>query len=42
MLAKGIKRIVYEITLLFTEIRILRAANKALSKYHRTKKARVR
>jgi hypothetical protein len=42
MLAKDIKRIAYEITLLSIEIHILQVANKALNKYHRAKKARVR
>jgi hypothetical protein len=42
MLAKSIKRITYEITLLSAEVRIFRAANKSLSKCRRAKKARVR
>jgi hypothetical protein len=40
-LAKGIERIAHEMTLLSTEIYILRVANKALSKRYRAKKARV-
>jgi hypothetical protein len=42
MLAKGIERMAYEITLLSIEVYILRVINKTLSKYYRTKKARVR
>jgi hypothetical protein len=42
MLAKGIERIAYEITLLSMEVYIFRAVNKTLSKYRRAKKARVR
>jgi hypothetical protein len=42
MLAKGIERIAYEITFLFAEVYIFRAANKALSKCYRAKKACVR
>jgi hypothetical protein len=41
-LAKGIERIAYEMTLLSAEVRTLRAANKALSKRYRAKKARIR
>ena len=41
-LAKGIERLVYKNTLLSTKVRILRAANKALSKRRRAKKTRVR
>jgi hypothetical protein len=41
-LAKNIKRIAYEITLLSAKVHILRVANKALSKRRRAKKARVR
>jgi hypothetical protein len=41
VLAKGIKRIAYEITLLSIEIRTFRVANKTLSKRRRAKKARV-
>jgi hypothetical protein len=41
VLAKDIKRIAYEITFLFTEVYIFRAANKTLSKYRRAKKTRV-
>jgi hypothetical protein len=42
VLAKGIEQIAYEITLLSTKVRTLRAANKALSKRRKAKKARVR
>ncbi len=41
-LAKGTERMAHEITLLSAEVRTLRAANKALSKRRRAKKARVR
>jgi hypothetical protein len=41
-LAKGTGRMAHEITLLSAEVRTLRAANKALSKRRRAKKARVR
>jgi hypothetical protein len=41
-LAKGTERIAHEVTLLSAEVRTLRAANKALSKRRRAKKARVR
>jgi hypothetical protein len=41
ILAKGIKRLAYENTLLATEVRTLRKANKALSKRYRAKKTRV-
>jgi hypothetical protein len=40
-LAKGIERLAYEMTLLSAEVRILRAANEALSKRCRAKKTRV-
>jgi hypothetical protein len=42
MLAKGIERLVYEITFLLTEIHIFRVTNKTFSKYRRAKKTRVR
>jgi hypothetical protein len=42
MLAKGIERLVHEITLLLAEVRIFRVVNKALSKRRRAKKTRVR
>jgi hypothetical protein len=41
VLAKGIKRIAHEITLLSAKIYTFRAANKTLSKRYRAKKARV-
>jgi hypothetical protein len=41
-LAKGTERLAYEMTLLSAEVRILRAANEALSKRRRAKKTRVR
>jgi hypothetical protein len=41
-LAKGTERLAYKVTLLSAEVRTLRAANKALSKRRRAKKARVR
>jgi hypothetical protein len=41
-LAKGTERIAYEMTLLSAEVRTLRAANEALSKRRRAKKARIR
>jgi hypothetical protein len=41
-LAKGTEILAHEITLLLAEVRILRAANKALSKRRRAKKTRVR
>ena len=41
-LAKGTERMAYEMTLLSAEVRTLRAANEALSKRRRAKKARVR
>ena len=41
-LAKGTERIAHEMTLLAAEVRILRAANEALSKRRRAKKTRVR
>jgi hypothetical protein len=41
-LAKGIERIAYKITLLSTEVRILRVVNKALSKRRRAKKTYIR
>jgi hypothetical protein len=40
-LAKGIERLVYEITVLSVEVYIFRAINKALSKCRRAKKTRV-
>jgi hypothetical protein len=40
-LAKGTERMAHEMTLLSAEVRTLRAANKALSKRRRAKKARV-
>jgi hypothetical protein len=40
-LAKGTERLAYEVTLLSAEVRTLRAANEALSKRRRAKKARV-
>jgi hypothetical protein len=42
VLAKDIERLVYEITLLSTEVYIFRVANKTFSKYCRAKKTRVR
>jgi hypothetical protein len=42
VLAKGTKRIAYEIIFLSAEIYIFRAANKAFSKCYRAKKTRVR
>jgi hypothetical protein len=42
MLAKSTKRLAHEITFLLAEVHILRVANKALSKYYRAKKTRVR
>jgi DDE superfamily endonuclease/helix-turn-helix, Psq domain len=41
-LAKGTERLAHEMTLLSAEVRTLRAANEALSKRRRAKKARVR
>ena len=41
-MAKGIERLAYKNTLLSTEVRTLRAANKALSKRRRAKKTRIR
>jgi hypothetical protein len=41
-LAKGTERMAYEMTLLSAEVRTLRAANEALSKRRRAKKARIR
>jgi hypothetical protein len=41
-LAKGTERLAHEVTLLSAEVRTLRAANEALSKRRRAKKARVR
>ena len=41
-MAKGTERLAHENTLLSAEIRTLRAANEALSKRRRAKKARVR
>jgi hypothetical protein len=41
-LAKGTERLAHENTLLSAEVRTLRAANKALSKRRRAKKAHVR
>ena len=40
-LAKGIEQIAYKMTLLSVEVYTLWVANKALSKYYKTKKARV-
>ena len=40
--AKSIERLAYELTLVNTELRTLRAANKALSKRRRAKKNRIR
>jgi hypothetical protein len=42
MLAKNIKRLVYEITFLLVEVRIFHVVNKTFSKCRRTKKTRVR
>jgi hypothetical protein len=41
-LAKGTEQLAHEVTLLSAEVRTLRAANEALSKRRRAKKARVR
>ena len=41
-LAKGTERLAHEVTLMSAELRTLRAANEALSKRRRAKKARVR
>jgi hypothetical protein len=41
-LAKGTERMAHEMTLLSAEVRTLRAANEALSKRRRAKKARIR
>jgi hypothetical protein len=41
-LAKGTERLAHELTLVNAELRILRAANKALSKRRRAKKNRIR
>jgi DDE superfamily endonuclease/helix-turn-helix, Psq domain len=41
-LAKGTERLAHEVTLLSAEVRTLRAANEALSKRRRAKKARLR
>ena len=41
-LAKGTERMAHEMTLLSAEVRVLRAANEALSKRRRAKKTRVR
>ena len=41
-MAKGTEILAHEITLLLAEVRILRVANKALSKRYRAKKTRVR
>jgi hypothetical protein len=41
-LAKGIELLAYEMTLMSTELRTLRAANEALSKRWRAKKNRIR
>ena len=41
-MAKGTEILAHKITLLLAEVRILRAANKALSKRRRAKKTRVR
>jgi hypothetical protein len=41
ILAKSIKRLVYELILANTELYILRVANKIFSKYRRTKKNRI-
>ena len=41
-MAKDIEQMVHKMILLSTEIRTLWAANKALSKYRKAKKARVR
>jgi hypothetical protein len=42
MLAKNIKRLAHEITLLLAEVYILRVVNKAFSKRCRAKNTRVR
>jgi hypothetical protein len=41
-LAKGTERLAYELTLVNAKLRILRAANKALSKRRRAKKNCIR
>jgi hypothetical protein len=41
-LAKGTERMAHEMTLLSAEVRVLRAANEALSKRRRAKKTRIR
>ena len=41
-MAKGTERLAYKLTLVNTELRTLRAANKALSKRRRAKKNRIR
>ena len=41
-LAKGIELLAHEMTLIHAELYILRAANEALSKYHKAKKNRIR
>jgi hypothetical protein len=41
-LAKGTERLAHEVTLMSAELRTLRAANEALSKRRRAKKARIR
>ncbi len=41
-MAKGTERIAHKITLLSAKVRVLRAANKALSKRRRAKKTRIR
>jgi len=41
-LVKNTEQMAHKITLLFTEVHTLWAANKALSKRHRAKKARIR
>jgi hypothetical protein len=42
LLAKGTKRLAHELILITTEVRILRKANKVLSKCRRAKKNRIR
>jgi hypothetical protein len=42
MLAKGIKQLAHEVTLLLIEVCTFRAINKTFSKYRRAKKTRVR
>jgi hypothetical protein len=42
ILAKGIELLAHKVTLMSTELRTLRAANKALSKRRRAKKNRIR